>query len=264
MRSINKIFLLATGLLFILNPYICQAQDIKGSPFQGVVNADNINIRSDSTVTSKTICVVNKGERLDVIKGLYDWYKIRLPKQAPSYINKGLVELIGDNAARVTGENINIRLGPEASSAIVGKIGKNEVVNILGEKGEWYKIEPPNIAFGWVHKKFIDKIGETGKDGVVVRVASIPEEAPISPKLTKDETIAIEGIVNPYGKVFKRIATHKIVTADKRIFLLKGNRDSLNSLNYHKVKVTGKLTHPGKQKYPTIEIERIEAINWTR
>ena len=42
------------------------------------------------------------------------------------------------------------------------------------------------------------------------------------------------------------------------VFLLKGNKGNLDSLNYHKVKVTGKLIHPKDKKHTIIEIQKIE------
>ncbi len=71
----------------------------------------------------------------------------------------------------------------------------------------------------------------------------------------------IEGIIKPYGIVFKRPATHKLITSDNKIFLLKGNKKSLDQLNYHRVKVIGKVTGPDSQKYPIIEIEKIEELD---
>jgi len=82
----------------------------------------------------------------------------------------------------------------------------------------------------------------------------IQEKAP-------ESNILLTGIVKPYGIVFKRIATHKLITPDEKIYLLKGNRTSLNALNYHKVKVTGKIISPQNAKYPIIEVKIIEVAN---
>jgi len=145
------------GLLFIIIPFrgLGFAQD-KTFLFQGEINANNINIRSDSTINSKIICIANRGEPVEVIRESYAWYKIRLPKRAPSFIKKNLVELIDTKSAKVIKNNVNIRLGPDESSPILGKADKNEVINILSESGEWYKIEPLANSFGWVHSKFVN------------------------------------------------------------------------------------------------------------
>ena len=259
-KKIAKIFI-CTGLLFILIPFICFAQNRDSSPalFQGEINANNINIRSDSRVGSKIICIANNGEPVEVIKESYGWYKIRLPKTAPSFIKKNLVGLVDKKTAKVIKDNVNIRLRPDESSPILGKADKNEVINIVEERGEWYKIEPLNNSFGWVNKKFVDKADTINKREEVKLAQEIKKENKImDEKVSQDESVTIEGIIKPYGKVIKRIATHKLITADNNVFLLKGNKGSLDSLNYHKVKVTGKLINPKDKKHTIIEIQKIE------
>ncbi len=230
--------------------------------FQGRINADNINIRADSTVSSKIICNVSRGEPVEVIKESYEWYQIRLPKEAPSFIKKNLVALIDEKTAKVIKDNVNIRLEANESSAILGKTGKNEVTNIIGSRGEWYKIEPLNNSFGWVHKQFVTKVDTINKKEEAKPSTETNEGSKIAKvEPSPNEGVTIEGTIKPYGKVIKRIATHKLISAENRVLLLKGNKESLDSLNYHKVRVTGKLIPPKHQKYPIIEIQKIEALD---
>ncbi len=267
-----------TGLLFILIPLICFAQDrsclpqkftphsrpLSGS-FLGEINANNIYVRSDSTVSSKIICTVNDGQPVAVVKELYEWYKIRLPKIAPSFIKKDLVILIDNKTAKAIKDSVNIRLNPDDSSPILGKLGKNEVIVIVENMGEWYKIEPINESFGWVNKKFVNLAplrATANKKEEVKLVQKVEKENKITDEKTYlQENVTIEGIIKPYGKVFKRIATHKLITLDNNVFLLKGNKASLDSLNYQKERITGKSTHPKNQKYTVMEIEKIEAMD---
>lgn len=240
-------------VIFLLayNPSLAKEQP----PFKGVVNADNINVRSDSTVSSEVICPVSKGDTLEVISECYDWYKIRLPKNACAYIKKNMAECINTEtgkqclAALALKDRVNIRLRPSESSPILGRVNKNEIINIRGIKGEWYKIEPAQNSFGWIHKKFVNKTpGPTDdKEGRTTHYL--------------EDNIVVEGKILPYGMVFKRQATHKLITPDSRIFLLKGDKAGLNALNYQKVKVTGKKTGPPNQKHPIIEVKIIEVID---
>jgi hypothetical protein len=45
------------------------------------------------------------------------------------------------------------------------------------------------------------------------------------------------------------------------VYFLKGDRKGLNSLNRHKVRVTGKIINPENNKYPIIEADLIEVLN---
>jgi uncharacterized protein YgiM (DUF1202 family) len=116
---------------------------------------------------SPVICEANKGDKLEVVRDFFEWYKVRLPKNAPSFIKKNfLVCLQRDDSgqacvtARVEGMRVNVRLAPQNSTFIIGKANTGDVVNILGEEGGWYKIEPIFASFGWIHKKFLTRIQE--------------------------------------------------------------------------------------------------------
>lgn len=155
MPLVNKTPVIALLFIFINIFNNCYAQD--SSPFQGEINTDNINIRSDATVSSEIICKAHRAEPIEVITELYGWYKIRLPKNAPSFIKKSLVSSIENKTAKVLKDNVNIRLYPSESSPILGIVNNGEPINILEDKGEWYRIEPVNSSFGWVNKKFVNK-----------------------------------------------------------------------------------------------------------
>lgn len=230
--------------------------------FSGQINADNINTRVDATAGSAVICSLPEGELVEVVSEAYDWYKIRLPKEAPSYVKQDLVECINSDpvtnpksclSAKVIKDRINIRLSPSESTWVLGKADKLTVVNILAQKNGWYKIQPIYQSYGWVNKKFVSKeiLLPKKKKTVELPAKDIPS----------GDLLVIEGTISPYGVVLWRKATHKLVTSDTKIYFLKGNRKSLDSLNHHKVKVTGKLINPAASKYPIIQIDIIEALS---
>ena len=257
LKALRKIDILA--LFLLLSFSISSAQELL--PFQGEINADNINVRSDATVSSEIICALKKDDRVEVVSLFYEWYKIRLPKSAPSFIKKNLVSNSDGKTAIVAKDNVNIRLGPEASCPIIGKANKNQIINIVADKGDWYKIEPINNSFGWIHKKFVKKIPapESTQTIQLTEDKDSKNKEEVSDDLKQH--IKIEGIVKPYGKVFKRTATHKLITEDGKTFLLKGNKENLNALNHHKIRVTGELINLPKQKHPIIEVLKLEALD---
>lgn len=142
--------------LSLYNIFLCSAYAQEVTDFAWVM-ADDINVRSDSTTTSEIICKVNKGDNVEVVLELYDWYKIRLPKNAPAFVKKEFVVIIDDKTAKIREDSVNIRLRPDTSSPILGEVNKDEVIKILGETQGWYKIEPLNHSFGWIHKQFVKK-----------------------------------------------------------------------------------------------------------
>ncbi|MDD5238563.1 MAG: SH3 domain-containing protein [Candidatus Omnitrophica bacterium] len=257
------IFITFFVLLFFSN--ICLAEN--PAAFLGEVTGDNTNVRADSTVNSEIICRLSRGYKVQVVSELYEWYKIRLPIMAPSYIKKNLVECIRYlepsqvsselynsrvrecTHAKVLGNRVNIRLRPDESSPILGTIDSNEFIQVAKEQGEWLKIIPIQNSFGWVHNNLVKKYSEGAQKITLETGKTLPA----------DENTTVEGIIKP--KFITGIATHKLITKDKDIFLLKADKAGLDALNFKKVKIIGKVIQPKSTGYTILEVKIMEVIN---
>lgn len=233
---------------------MCFASDPPSVLFTGAIKSGGINVRSDSNTSSEVICKLDKEAIVDVISEKYDWYKIKLPKSTVCYVKKTMVDTIDHKTGKISKENVNVRLGPGESFRIIGKADMNEVVSILADSGEWYRIGPTENTFGWVNKKFVNKT-------YLENTAEDKSKSQISEANPLNEPVILEGIIQPYGKVINRIATHKLITKEYDVYFLKGNPDNLNPLTYHRVRVTGKSIPSPKQKYPAVEIIKMEALD---
>jgi len=258
--KIKTLFLLVTLCFAVFSSLYAETPEV----FTGQINASGINVRVDATVGAEIVCNLPKGELVEVVREAYDWYKIRLPKEAPSYIRKDLLECNNVSpdfaagsgkcsSAKVIKDRVNIRLRPSESSWILGKIDKSTVVNVIAEESGWYKIHPVYQSYGWVNKKFVSK------DIIIPKEQGAVAQA--GDAATVSQPLVVEGKISPYGIVLWRKATHKLITAENKTYFLKGDRKSLNSLNYRKVKVTGKLISPQASKNPIVQIQTIEALN---
>lgn len=187
-------------------------------PFIGIVNKDDINIRSDSTVSSEILGRAKKGQEVTVIGRAYGWYKIRVHPET-------LVD------------------------------------------------SPPRNEFAWIHKKFVDlkpevkpevtqksaqdKAVETGRP-----LLALPTNQPQPQTAVSAAEITLTGILKPYGKVLGRRGTHKLITEDKGIFLLKGDKKELNTFNSRRVRVSGiEEKRRPQEPYPLIKIKTIGEID---
>lgn len=135
--------------------------------FRGRVIEDNVNVRADSTVSSQGICTVNKGVKLDIMRDSYDWYKIRLPASSSVFVRQDMLECVqfsdinkGCTKAKVIKERVNARLNPDETAHIVGKLNRDESVTVVNEAKGWFRIRPTQNCFGWINKKFVEKISE--------------------------------------------------------------------------------------------------------
>ncbi|MFZ2385269.1 MAG: SH3 domain-containing protein [Candidatus Omnitrophota bacterium] len=283
---------------------LCSAEDSgsagapdKEFPFTGEVAADGINLRADSTTTAEIICRLEKGAVVEVLSGLYGWYKVCLPDTAPSYIRADMVSPVEEvtanftpqepaaprfNALKVERDRVNIRLRPDEASPIIGRVSRNEILNFTGSQNNWYRIKPIAGSYGWVHSSFIRKVQAKALPAAPLNAQSAYGKAEVDTsrpvpleKITRSDILfpksgttlvsgipcVCEGIIKPYGMVFKRPATHKLITSENKVYLLKGDRQSLNALVNRKAKVTGKTAEPVSGGRPVIEILKIEAVD---
>ena len=232
-------------------------------PFQGLINGEGVNIRSDATINSIIICNGAKDERVEVVLERYGWYKVRLPESCPCYIRTDMVECISlpggtCRSAKVVRERVNIRLKPKEDSAVVGNTGKNEIISIKAQIGNWYRIAPTVNSFGWINKKLITKapVNLAPPAEIKETPSILPPEEP-----KEEKPITIEGMVEPYGMVLGRVATHKLKTADGNTYLLKGNKKILDTVNYQRIRIEGMVLERKAKKIPLIEIRKMEVLD---
>lgn len=218
-------------------------------PFKGRVTGKDINIRADSTVTAEKICTVSNGDPLEVAAQLYEWYKVRLPKTAPAFVRADLLEAIDAQTARISKQNVNIRLKPSESSSIVGKAKSGEVVRIIELQNGWYRIEPTSNTFGWINRSFVEEAPQ-------IHRAQTAENK----NNTKNNTIVICGLLKP--KVIKTVAAYKVITDTGEIFLLRDQQpEILSALARRKVKITGRKLDSDAKSLAFLEIDKIEALD---
>ncbi len=245
-------------------------------PIDAEIKAEIANIRMDSTVGAEIVCSVPRGTPVEVVSQLYEWYRLRLPKQAPSFVNKSLVAPLDNKQVRVLKDRVNIRLQPSERAAILGKVDKDTVLYVIADRGDWFEIEPVRNSYGWVHKSLVHpfRTGITPAPEPQLPPSAPPQRPAPESRQEPNFPVEMEGIVQPYGKVLNRIATHKLITlvdtdcpdgkagcVTEKTFLLRGSRRSLNALNYHKVKVSGTIAPDKEQRYPVVDITKVELLD---
>ncbi|MCF7907685.1 MAG: SH3 domain-containing protein [Candidatus Omnitrophica bacterium] len=118
---------------------------------------DKAQIRVDSTSLSGSLGFFNQGDSVEVVGEKFDWYRVVLPKETTCYVYSKLIEVLDGGMVRISATNVNLRYQPSLEAPIIGKALKDEVFSLLGDNGEWLKINNNSKARGWVHKKFLKK-----------------------------------------------------------------------------------------------------------
>ena len=140
----------------------------------------SLNIRKSASTSSGIITTLKNGTEVKVVGTEGDWYKIYSESFGYGYASKSYVTIVssGDNSGSNNGGNqdnnqgsttpettqtgqvinvttkLNIRGGAGTNYGIVGTVGGNATVNILGQEGSWYKISYNGVT-GYVSGSYI-------------------------------------------------------------------------------------------------------------
>ncbi len=119
---------------------------------------EEVNIRLDSTISSKSIGNLANQEVVEVIGKKYGWYKIKLPARLNCWVWSNLVKKTDKDTGIINKTAVNIRNQPFLDGEIVGLLNKNDQVAIRSEKEDWLEISCYPNAYGWVHGKLLAKV----------------------------------------------------------------------------------------------------------
>ena len=159
---------------------------------------------------------LQKGDRVQATAISGDWYLVRDNRNNKvGYIFYQNLTVMGEKglaAGIITGSGVNVRSGPGTEFESVGRLDKNERVEILALGNGWHRIRSATGASGYVSSDYVGITGalpsasgredpENDPDGsgqVVIRIAPTP---PPEPRKTK--TIIADGTVVSSGSVFR-------------------------------------------------------------
>lgn len=242
MRRIVLFVLTCIALLLSADPLFAEQNF---TPVYAAVLRDKVNIRAGCGLNFEILGQLNKGDRVVAAGKEYGWYKIKLPKQALSFVHKDYV-----NCGVVEVNKLRVRAGAGVNFNVLGTLKEGETVNILEERESWLKIVPPDNCLGWVKQDYL-KLLETR--------ASPQKSKPSLLKENKQSKIEVYGQINDLGKIVNRRGTHKLVAGGKIVYYLKSENINLDRYVYQKARVIGKLEGWEDSTYPVINVEQIKA-----
>ncbi len=140
------------------------APEVENSKYQfaGQVSGNDVYVRSGPGEGYYPTMKLDKGAAVTVVGLKFGWLKILPPEGSFSYIPKAWVERAGDGSiGRVTKPDLIVRAGSglnEMKNAVQTSLNDNDRVVILGEKDEYFKIQPPAGAYLYVNKDFVSPV----------------------------------------------------------------------------------------------------------
>ncbi|MGL4849959.1 MAG: SH3 domain-containing protein [Clostridium sp.] len=140
----------------------------------GTVNVSDLNVRNSASLNGSIIGTVSEGTRVQILGQAGSWYKINYNGQTAyvwaNYINGSAPKIskpyniTGTKESTTTNENLGtgiidfngnthtaVQSGPTWNSTYLGDLENGTKVNIIGESGDWYKVQSGNNIV-WVLK----------------------------------------------------------------------------------------------------------------
>ncbi|NLT94091.1 MAG: SH3 domain-containing protein [Clostridia bacterium] len=118
-----------------------------------VINGSNVNIRQGAGTTYPLLFQLNKGDQVTIKDQKSGWYLIESSK-GTGWVASWLVSAPGvaqsSRNAVVTGSIVNVRKEPSTQAARVTQVKAGDVVQIIGEKNDWYQVKTGSGKEGWI------------------------------------------------------------------------------------------------------------------
>ena len=125
-------------------------------PFTGKIEANKVRVRAKADLESHIIRQMSKNDLLLIVGEVGDFYAVEPFKDAKAYVFRSYI-LDGI----VEANRVNVRLGPQVDSPIIGQLQAGDRVsgNVCALNHKWLEIAPPKGTKFYVSKEFVTKAG---------------------------------------------------------------------------------------------------------
>lgn len=146
----------AIFLLILLNIFFFSFL-LGASATIGIINTDNVNIRSGPATTYDAIGSLNQGSQVEILGSKNDWYQVKTG-QLNGWVRNDLINLQKEYSLQVTGNGVNLRSGPGTNFEVISWADKGDILTLLDTKGEWYQVKTTNGSTAYIKGSFAQKI----------------------------------------------------------------------------------------------------------
>ncbi|MGG3547102.1 SH3 domain-containing protein [Bacillus paranthracis] len=131
------------------------------------VSTTTLRVRTGPSTSNSILGLVGEGEILQVTGEADGWYKIKYNNRdayvSKDYvsINKSLVKskkqkVQASRSYTVNVSSLRVRTGPSMSHPVVSVMNKGQVVQVVGEVQDWYRVKL-NEGFAYINKDYVSR-----------------------------------------------------------------------------------------------------------
>ncbi|MGI6226476.1 MAG: SH3 domain-containing protein [Peptococcales bacterium] len=165
----------------------------------GFINGSNVNVRQGANTTYPLLFQLNKGDQVTIKDEKSGWYLIESSKGS-GWVAAWLVNLPGASQASrkalVTGSIVNVRQEPSTQASRVVQVKAGDVVEIIGERNDWYQVKTSSGKQGWIANWLLSL--ETTTSQPTYPTTPTPTPTPVPPtanSVTINKTVIVTGSV---------------------------------------------------------------------
>lgn len=178
----------SAGEGWVAAPYLNlknQPEKPSDSSSSGVVNGENVNVRSDASSSGKILGKLAKGTKLSILSQKGEWLEIRYSNQR-AWVNSQFVDMKDKQAQQgnnsktqngmigtVTANGLHIRKDASLNANIVGTVNKGQTFTILAEVNNWAEIEYASGKNGWISSWYLEKSVSQNTSGQAVKESTV-------------------------------------------------------------------------------------------
>jgi uncharacterized protein YgiM (DUF1202 family) len=130
------------------------------APGPAEVYVNNLNVRGQAGLKGEVVAHLQKGDTVTILSQINldkhkanepsQWAKIALPTSSEVWVRSSFLK-----DKTVVPNKLNLRAGPSEDYSVLGVIDRGTVVNAVGEKNGWTKIEPPSNAYAYIAAMYL-------------------------------------------------------------------------------------------------------------
>lgn len=135
-------------------------------PFEAVVKASRLHVRSGPGTNFTAVADVRQGERLTVVGEKSGWYKVNLPASCKLWVAAAYVSWQeGEPEGVVTGDDVNLRAAGSYNAETLAQLKKGDRLKVFRKRGDWLEAAPLGAdVFAWVSAKYVEAAGAADPD----------------------------------------------------------------------------------------------------
>ncbi len=170
--------------------------------FVGRVTTNSIPVRSGPSNNFYPTMKLDKDARVTVVGIKYDWLKIVPPQGSFSYVPQAYVTRRNDGKIGRVNSTLNVRAGSSLNAiktTVQAQLTEGQDVTILGEQDEYYKIAPPEGAYVFINKQYVEPLekvpggseAEIAKSGLEPAPGASDATKPVEPPVANGDAPAV-------------------------------------------------------------------------